>query len=446
MNFSSILRSGWLAAIGILGTALGCARTEAPPPLPPQLQVRVVPVTRGLVEPVVPLVGTVLPVDVSRVAAGAAGKVVAYPFREGAFVAQDEVLAQLRDITLQIQIEGARQLLREKQELLTQFKAGYRQEEIAQAEAKMRAADATLQFSESNLRRTQELYNRPNRTVSEQELEKAQYERDRAAQDLASAEADFQLKKAGYRSEEIAAQQAAVAAAEQVVAELNDELEKRTIRAPFSGYLVKKQAEVGEWIDMGGEVATLARLDEVEIRVNVEEAFVHEIRPDQAVEVAIDALPGETFQGTVRNLVPRAEWQSGSRSFPVIVRVTNPLRDGRPQLQEGMVARITFRGAAREALLAHKDAIIRTPEKSTVYVVGPDSTARPVEVVEGLSRGEFIEVRGALTEGDLLATEGAERLKPYVQVAVIDPPPTSSDSPASQASRQEAPAQPSGGD
>lgn len=423
MNQPSPARRRTIAwGLATLIALLGCARPE--PPAKPEMKplVRVVAVRQGTVEVVVPAVGTVVPVEVSRVAAGAAGKVVTYPFREGALVRQDEVLAQLRDVTLLIQIEGAQQQLVEKEQQLAQLRAGYRPEEIAQAEAKSRAAAAAQAFADANLGRVRELYDRPNRPVSDQDLERAQLEADRTTHEAAAAEADSALKRAGYRPEEVAAAAAAAEAQRQVVAELNDELEKRTIRAPFTGYLVKKQAEVGEWIELGGEVATLVRLDEVEVRINVEEAFIHEVRPGQTVEVSIDAQPGATFPGTVRDIVPRAEWQSGSRSFPVIVRLANPTADGRPLLNEGMVARVQFRGAARPALLAHKDAILRTPEKSTVYVVGSDLTARPVDVQEGIAMGEFVEVTGELAAGDLLATEGAERLKPYVAVAIVDPP------------------------
>ncbi len=141
--------------------------------------------------------------------------------------------------------------------------------------------------------------------------------------------------------------------------------------------------------------------------------------------------------GTVNQIVPRSEWTTGSRSFPVIVRMQNTLKEGRPLLSEGMVARVVFSGEPREALLADKDAVVRSSGKPLVYVAEQQAetqtaTVRPVEVTEGLSEGQFIEVAGELEEGDLLVTEGVERLHPYDQVEILDfvPATTTDESPS----------------
>ncbi len=113
-------------------------------------------------------------------------------------------------------------------------------------------------------------------------------------------------------------------------------------------------------------------------------------------------------------------------------------------MKVGLVARITFRGRPRAALLAHKDALMRTDGKPKVFVIGEDQKARPVEVIEGLANGSYVEVRGAVKRGDLVATEGVERLRPFAAVqiaeapAVAQQPPASS--PASEAPENVAPA------
>ncbi len=431
-------RSRWpCVVLGTLVCALpGCG--GAPPEKsggPPVVHVRVTPVRRGTVRPMVSAVGTVVAIEVSRVAAGAPGKVIEYPFREGALVEANQVLARLRDVTLSIQLEGARQNLLERQHQLSQLQAGFRPQEIAQAEARSRSTEAAVGLATTTLRRVQELYELPERAVTDQELDRAQFELERARQDHAAAAADFDLKQAGSRPEEIAQAEAALAAQRQVVAEFEDEMEKRTIRAPFRGYLVLKHTELGEWVNLGGTVATLARLDEVEVRVNVEEAFVHQVHLGQTLDVAIDAWPGEKFPGTVQAVIPKAQWEQGSRSFPVIVRLANPVVDSRPRLNEGMVARVHFEGEPRSALLVDKDAVVRLGKKATVYVIGADRQAHPVEVTEGLSLDNTIAVEGNLHEGDLLATEGVERLRPLVEV-VVEHPADDRSGAANQAARE----------
>lgn len=418
----------WLPALPVLAVLLtGCAGELPQPKSEPPAVVKVLPITQGPVAAEIPVVGSVVPIETSRVAAGAPGKVVSFPFREGALVKQGQLLAQLRDVTTSIELEAARAMLRQREQLLAQLRAGYRLEEIAQAESAMRAAQSASQLAAATAGRIRTLHERPDQPVTDQELDDAVFGAQRAEHELAKAQADFDMKRSGYRSEEIAAATAALEAQQQEVARLTDELEKRKVLAPFTGYLAQKNTEVGEWVDLGGFVATLVRLDEVEIRVNVEEQYVEEIQLGQSVQVLIDALrdkqgaPAE-FQGRVVSVVPKARWEQGSRSFPVIVRMANQFVEDQPLLKEGMVARITFRGRPRQALLAHKDAIMRTDGKPKLYLIDSDRKARPVEVVEGLSTGSYVEVRGELREGDLVATEGVERLRPFGAVSVMDSP------------------------
>lgn len=414
---------------------VGCAGEPPKPKGQPPAVIKVLPIAQGSVAVEVPVVGSVVPVETSRVAAGAPGKVVSFPFREGALVKQGELLAQLRDVTISIELEAARAMSRESQQKLAQLRAGYRAEEIAQAESAMRAAEAASLQAAAKALRVKTLHERPDKPVTDQELDDATYGAQRAQHELAKARSDFEMKRSGYRAEEIAGAEAAAEAQQQEVARLTDEVEKRKVVAPFTGYLAQKNTEVGEWIDLGGFVATLVRLDEVEMRVNVEEQYIEEVQIGQAVQVAIEALrdnKGATaqFEGRVVSVVPRARWEQGSRSFPVIVRVKNEFHEDQPLLKEGMVARITFRGRPRTALLAHKDAIMRTDGKPKVFLIDADQKARPVEVVEGLSSGSYVEVRGQLHEGDLVATEGVERLRPFAAVSVMQSPAVAQQPPA----------------
>jgi RND family efflux transporter MFP subunit len=338
-------------------------------------------------------------------------------------------LASLRTASLEIQIEEARANLLEKQQVLAELEAGLRPEEIAQAKARMQAAEAEFKYAEAHSKRVEDLASRADRTVTDRELDEARYDTERTRQAFAQAQADYDLKLSGYREEQIAAARAAADAQQKVIENLQDELERMTIKAPFTGYLVEKHTEVGEWLQMGGIVATLARLDEVEVQLNVEESMIHEIRIDQVVDVHVSAIAGRTLPGTVRQIIPRSEWSTGSRSFPVIVRMQNVIQNGRPLLSEGMVARVVFTGEPREALLADKDAVLRSTNKPLVYVAqlksdGKLATVRPVEVSEGLNEGQYIEVNGELQEGDLVVVEGVEGLHPYDEVEIIDAPPT----------------------
>ena len=392
---------------------------EAKTPIP---NVKVAAVRLAEIAMRVPVVGTVTPSETSDVAAGVAGLVVEYPVSEGEFVHLGDTIAQLETTALEIQIEKAKAIGRQQEQLYRELEGGYRPEEVAGARARMLAAAADYERAAARHKRLEGIGKRALSALSAEQYEEARFELERTRQAHAATKADFEMMSSGHSAEQVGAAKAAVQAQFQEVRRLEDELKKHAVAAPFDGFIVAEHTDVGEWTDLGGAVATLIRLDEVEVRVNVDEAQIDQIRVGEMVDVRIDALGGTTVKGRVQFVVPKTEWQQGSRSFPVIVRMKNQITDGVPRLKEGMVARITFRGPPRTGLLAHKDAIVRSAGLSTVFVVESDNTVRAVNVVEGLSEGEFIEVEGDLESGDLLVTEGVERLRPYDRVAVIDAP------------------------
>ena len=404
----------------LLGSGCGTNSQDQAKGLVPNVKVAIVRLAEIAMQ--VPVVGTVTPSETSDVAAGAAGLVVEYPVDEGEFIHRGEILAQLETTGLEIEIAKAMALMHQQEQMYRELLKGYRPEEIVSAKARMLAAASEFEVAMARHKRLERGQRRAVSAVTAEQFEEARFELERTRQAHVASKAEFEMKSAGYRAEQIAAAKAALQAQLQEVRRLEDQLKKHSVPAPFDGFVVAEHTEIGEWVDLGGVVATLVRLDEVEVRVNVNESQVDQIRVGQTVDVYVDALGGRAIAGRVQFIVPKSEWQQGSRSFPVVVRMKNEISDGVPLLKEGMVARITFRGPPRQGLLAHKDAIVRSAGLSTVFVVEGDGTVRAVNVVEGLSEGEFIEVEGDLKTGDLLVTEGVERLRPYDQVTVIDAP------------------------
>ena len=394
----------------------GCSNDQPPGGRPPS-PVRVAAVREESVAIETILSGTIVPVDISDVASAVAGKVDAYPFEEGALVQKGDALAQLRTVQLKLQIAAAEATMREKQAHHELLEKGFRQEEKDQAEARMLGAEADDKYMQDKLARTRDLYRQG--TVSDDELGQTISLAVKAAQQYAAARADHALKQAGSRAEEIAEAKAAYESQQQEVLRLQDRLAKYTIVAPFKGILVKQHTDVGQWVEIGGRVATLSGFERVDVVVNVEESFVSMLSVGQSVDVWIDSLGEEKIIGQIKYIVPRSDWQGGSRSFPVKIRLENRLVEGVPRLKEGMLARVRLRGKEKTRLMAHKDAIVRSSGTPMVYVVGEDNKVRKVQITEGISRGQFIEVIGKLKAGDRLVTEGAERLRPFQEVSIL---------------------------
>ncbi|MEO2045519.1 MAG: efflux RND transporter periplasmic adaptor subunit [Pirellulales bacterium] len=402
-------------------TSLICCSCQQPieslqtsPPAP----VKVMTVRLGPIAATIHSIGSVVPVDESVVASSLPGVVIEMPVRDGQYVERGELLAQLREKTLSIRLQEARALLHQREQELEQFKNGYRQEEIQQAEARLKSAEAESKYAARRAARAEKLQEQT--AISEEQSDEAIYQAQRSLQAVAEAEADHQLKQNGYRREQVEAARAARDAQQQNVLRGEDEVARLSVVAPFAGFVTQRHTDLGQWVDEGGPVVTLIRLDEVEVRVQVEENAIGQISVGQNVEVHVDALGKGPMEGVINSIVPRTKWQQGSRSFPVIVRMPNTIESGQPMLKEGMLARIAFYGATREVLLINKDAIDRSSGKPMVYIVQSDNRVRAVEVQDGLSQGQFIEVCGDLQAGDRIVTEGVERLRPYQEVIVVN--------------------------
>ena len=234
---------------------------------------------------------------------------------------------------------------------------------------------------------------------------------------------------AGPRKEQIAQAAAAVAVQEAAVERINDQLGKHTIRAPFAGWIVERFAEKGQWLNRGGLVARVAELDRVEVEARVPELSVRSLRPGGDVRLEFDAVPQQSWIGTIIRVVPQADLLS--RSFPVRIAVENRVIDGTPQLKGGMLARAWLPvGSTGSATVVPKDALVLGGPRPIVFVIDPSEggaasgdpaagagSVRPVEVAVGAAVGGGVEVRGALQPGTLVVIRGNERLRPGTAVA-----------------------------
>lgn len=106
----------------------------------------------------------------------------------------------------------------------------------------------------------------------------------------------------------------------------------------MDGTILAVNLTVGQRIGSGTSAVTLARRDNLELQVNVAEVDVSKLSLNQSAQIALDALPGETFAGEVVSIAPSADSQSGVVNYPVTIRMTNP--DSR--VRAGMTAVATI--------------------------------------------------------------------------------------------------------
>ena len=378
------------------------------------------------------LVGSVRPARSSRVASELAGVVAEMPVREGDRVEQGQPLCSLNVDSLTLQLASAKARLESLQSRHEELLAGTRKEDIARYQALYEEAIAERDRWWFELDRVEKLYSGSESNAKEISDTRASFLS--AEQRRIAAKAALELAQAGPRAETIA--QAAFEVAEQQAAasRLENDLKKAVIRAPFTGYIVSRAVEVGEWVAVGGTVATMVELSTVLVWVDAPESALPFLEVGAAARVKIDAL-GRSFDGVIKHVMREAD--RAARTFPFEIELQNPDN----LLAAGMFARATVpAGPRKTALAVPKDAVVTSDGSDRVGLVtsgpqGPTALLIPVSV--GASVSDWVTITsGNIQEGDSVVVRGTENLMPFpMPVVVVDEQgtPVAANSPPSEA-------------
>lgn len=354
-------------------------------------------------------VGTIEPSRRSVVGSEFGGIVVDLLVHEGDRVEAKVPLARLRTDILDLRIESAEADVELARQRLLELENGSRPEEIAQARARVTELEAGLELRKWKLEASKKLF--VDKTISEDEIRDARLAVRASELLLAAAQSALALVEAGPRVELIAQRKAEVTRFEAEVKRLEDQRERYTIRAPFAGWVVEEHTEVGQWLGVGAPIASLIALDEVDARVDVSEDFVGRLEVGMSSRVAIDAVPGRIFTGTVHRIVPSADRRG--RTFPVEIRLPNESQGKSVLLKAGMFASATLAvGDETPAVLVPKDAIVLGGMVPImVWTVDREtSTAQMVPVQLGVAVDDLVQVKGPLEPGAMVVVRGNERI------------------------------------
>lgn len=264
---------------------------------------------------------------------------------------------------------------------------------VASAEAVVRRREAEVADAESDLARVMELDRQG--TSNQGEVEGAQTSVEVAKAQLLEAGAEVLSERATLQS-------------------ASKRLEDMHIDAPFSGSVVSKQTEVGEWLGLGDPVIELVADDRLEAHIDVPESMIGRLQTSADVSVSIRAV-GATVRGRILGVVPVAN--EISRMFRVRIHV--PARIEQPGGGDPLVVRPGMSVTAmvptseiREMLTIPKDAIKRGVTGEFVYYdAGGVSGVAPV--VQLFAVGERVAVRSEiLRAGVRVVVQGNERMFP----------------------------------
>lgn len=193
------------------------------------------------------------------------------------------------------------------------------------------------------------------------------------------------------------------------------------VKAPISGTVVALPAEVGMTISPAVPVARLAGAGSLEVRTYVAERFISKMKVGLPVELTLDAYPGRTFYGRVRELSPTVD--PLSRTMEVRISVQND----DSALKAGMFAKVKIITEEKSGIVKiPAEAIIRRYGEQYVFTVETDpkdpafTIAQKRLVIPGILIDDQVEIREGLEAGAQVIIRGQSLLEDGVRVHVVD--------------------------
>lgn len=178
------------------------------------------------------------------------------------------------------------------------------------------------------------------------------------------------------------------------------------VRSPIAGTVVRRPATMGTFATSEVSLATIADTSRMWALLEVREADAGLLAGGQKVTIRIDGLVERDFVGSVTWIA--SEVDPETRTVTARAEVDNDLE----LLRAGQFARASIRVAESEdAVVVPRRAIQRVGEESVVFVRTGEGVYEPRTVILGRSDAEFVQILGAVREGDSIVTEGAFLLK-----------------------------------
>ncbi|MCB9848175.1 MAG: efflux RND transporter periplasmic adaptor subunit [Phycisphaeraceae bacterium] len=227
----------------------------------------------------------------------------------------------------------------------------------------------------------------------------------------------------------VSAAQAAIAEAQSVTASIEAAIEllqirlnDMTIRAPYAGVVVGREAEIGEWVDSGDAVVELLQTDPLEAWLDVPQQLLGAVLSSREPIEVHDAGSGAVIARAPGRVIPLVDERA--RTFSLVVTVANAEGDYAPGVA---ITGSAPTGELVERLTIDRDAIMRGETGPYVYVMRSDAGGAPataqIAPIAPLFdfQGRLVIEFGALREGDRIVVEGNERLYPTAPIVAVEP-------------------------
>ena len=346
-----------LAPFALGAVAIACTSAKAAEKTAPAAAIAVstVDVSERVVPNSLVVTGALVANRESEVAADVPGRVVTVKGERGSFVRQGELLAQL---------DAGSAVLNRKA-----------------LAADVSAASAREQHAALECERSQKLFEQ--KVISQAEIDRSKADCDTSRFAAAGA-----LARQNLASKAIS---------------------DSSIRAPFSGMIVDRAVEVGEYLNPGRRVATIVELNPLRLELTVPESAAGSVKEGGQVEFTVKAFANERFNGSSRDVGPVLR----RATHDLVVEALVDNANGR--LRPGMFAEASISIGERKVLVVPKSALVGSPDSPHAFIVS-GGVAEERVLLAGQPVGDSVVILSGLRVGERLITAPGEEVRDGVRV------------------------------
>lgn len=427
MNSPPISRPGrihprWLIGFGLLGLVLisipviqsrasGPADTEAVTASDPLPVETITAATITSYDVSRTYTGEIAALQASELGFERSGQLTAILVPEGAQAVAGAPLAQLdvqnlRTQRLQIEAEKARAMAQ-----LAELENGARSEDIAAARAAVQDWEQQIALQRTQLARREILYEKG--AISQEALDEFSFGEGSLQARLNQSRSQLQELQNGTRPEQISAQQALVQQLDARLADLDVNIAKSTLNAPFSGTVSEHKVDIGTVVGAGQSVVRLVESDIPEARIGLPVSAVSQLTMGEEKTVTVN---GEQYTATLTAILPEVDAQTRTQTVVLALESRAAAR-----VSPGQTARLNLSDRIpTEGIWLPTEALTQGIRGLwTAYTVVPQASSevesytvepQTVEVIH--QEGDRVLVTGTLQPGDRVVASGSHRLVP----------------------------------
>ncbi len=192
------------------------------------------------------------------------------------------------------------------------------------------------------------------------------------------------------------------------LAQVNDQLKRCIIRAPFSGIVTERFTTHGERVEMGDNVIRLVNTEALEIQARIPSSSIRHLKIGNELLIQDER---QVITGKIKTLIPVGD--DLSRLYELRLDFSNE------NWMAGYAVRIAVPTAPKQTVVAvPRDALVIRESGNKVYRVDANGIAEAVSVITGVANLSHIQIKGGIHVGDKIIVRGNERIRPGQKVDI----------------------------